>query len=308
MSGALQIACRIRGFTLVELMLGTLIGALLITGALRLLVQARIAWQAAENVAALEERAAYALTALEQDIRLAGYWGLHSDSKLISVQPDVAAHCGGIDVSNWALDLSSTLQADNNRYTLPCKAYSGAVSGTDTLTVRHASLAPADPAEDRIQLYTSRQHGMIFQAKIPPATAAGIWETYNVEVHAWHLVQNSSETGLPALRRFALSSKGIMQSQEIIPGIENFQVLLGIDRDEDGVVDGFVNPDATAGKAILAVRFWLLLRSLTREPGHIDAGPWYSIDTNAGSPIRPGDSYRRITAERTIWLRNQADG
>ena len=36
MSGALQIACRIRGFTLVELMLGTLIGALLITGALRL--------------------------------------------------------------------------------------------------------------------------------------------------------------------------------------------------------------------------------------------------------------------------------
>jgi type IV pilus assembly protein PilW len=308
MSNALQIARKTRGFTLVELMLSTLIGSLLITGALRLFVQARIAWQTAENVAALEERAAYALTALEQDIRLAGYWGLHSDNKLIVVQADVAARCGGINVTNWALDLSSTLQADNNLFTLPCKAYSGAIHGTDTLTIRHASPAPVAPDKDRIQLYTSHESGVIYQTAPPPAMTTGTWETYNVEVHAWHLVRDSSETGMPALRRFALTNKGVMQSQEIIPGVENFQVLLGIDRDADNIVDGFVNPDATAGKAVLAVRFWLLLRSPSPEPGHIDTGPWYSIDTNADNPFRPGDKYRRITAQRTIWLRNQTDG
>jgi type IV pilus assembly protein PilW len=289
-------------------MLSTLIGTILITGALKLFVQARIAWQTAENIAALEERAAYALTALEQDIRLAGYWGLHSDSKLISIQPDVTAHCGGVDVSEWALDISSPVQADNDSFGLPCSPYSGAVNGTDTLTIRHASQFSTDPDDESIQLYTDHQYGVIYQTEIPAVATVSAGETYNLEIHAWHIVRNSSEAGQPALRRFALVEKGIMQSQEIIPGVENFQVLLGIDRDADGLVDGFVNPDATEGKPVMAVRCWLLLRSPAREPGHIDAGPWHSIDANAGAPFRPGDNYRRIVAERTIWLRNQADG
>ena len=67
-----------QGFTLIELMLATLMATLLVAGALRLLVHGRIAWQTTENVATLEERAAFALIALEHDIRLAGYWGQHA--------------------------------------------------------------------------------------------------------------------------------------------------------------------------------------------------------------------------------------
>jgi type IV pilus assembly protein PilW len=295
-----------RGFTLIELMLSTLIAALLIAGALKLLVQGRIAWQTAENVAALEERAAYALTVLEQDIRLAGYWGQHSDSLSVAFAPGVAAHCGGADVSAWALELSAAVQADNNNFALPCPAWSGSVHGTDTLTVRHASQLPAIPAEDRIQLFTNHQAGVIAQTGIPPATTTGVTKTYNVEVHAWHVARNSSEPGSPALRRFALVDGGLMQSQEIIPGVEDFQVTLGIDRDADGLVDGFVNPDATADNPVMAVRFWLLLRSPQPEPGHVDGSSWHSIDNGAATPLRPADSYRRTTAQRTVWLRNRA--
>ena len=297
---------RMQGFTLIELMLATLMATLLVAGALRLLVHGRIAWQTTENVATLEERAAFALTALEHDIRLAGYWGQHSDGGSIYVAPQVAARCGGRDVSRWALDTGSAVQAENNTFTLPCRPGSGHVANTDTLTLRHASQLPALPDEGRIQLYTNHQYGVVSQSGIAGTITTGIEETYNVELHAWHLVHNSSEAGLPALRRFALVDGGEIQSQEIIPGVENFQVTLGIDRDEDGMVDGFVNPDATAEAPIVAVRYWLLLRSASPEPGHIDSGPWHSIDTNAAMPLRPGDGYRRVAIERTVWLRNLA--
>lgn len=295
-----------QGFTLIELMLATLMATLLVAGALRLLVHGRIAWQTTENVATLEERAAFALIALEHDIRLAGYWGQHSDGHSISMGPQVAARCGGRDASRWALDLVSAVQADNNTFTLPCRPASGHVANTDTLTVRHASQLTALPDKGRIQLYTNHQGGVVSQSGIAGTTTTGIEETYNVEVHAWHLVRKSSEAGLPALRRLTLVDGGEIQSQEIIPGVENFQVTLGIDRDDDGMVDGFVNPDATAEAPIMAVRYWLLLRSAAPEPGHIDSGPWHSIDTNAAMPLRPDDGYRRVAIERTVWLRNLA--
>lgn len=297
---------RMQGFTLIELMLATLMATLLVAGALRLLVHGRIAWQTTENVATLEERAAFALTALEHDIRLAGYWGQHSDGSSIYVEPQVAARCGGRDVSRWALDTGSAVQAENNTFSLPCQPGSGHVTNTDTLTLRHASQLPALPDEGRIQLYTNHQDGVVSQSGIAGTIKTGIEEIYNVEVHAWHLVRNSSEADLPALRRFTLVDGGEIQSQEIIPGVENFQVTLGIDRDEDGMVDGFVNPDVTAEAPIVAVRYWLLLRSASPEPGHIDSGPWQSIDTNAAMPLRPGDGYRRVAIERTVWLRNLA--
>ena len=299
-------ALRTYGFTLIELMLSTLIATLLIAGALRLLVNGRIAWQTAQNVATLEERAAYALTALEQDIALAGYWGILSDSRAIAVQPDVTARCSGRDVTAWALDFDAPVQADNGTFTLPCTAFAALVTGADTLTIRHASPLPTAAADGRIQLYANHHDGVVFQSGSAPVATTGTGETYNLEVHAWHLVRNSTEMNLPALRRFALVAGGTMQNQEIIPGIENFQVTLGVDRDADGVVDGFVNPDATANNPVMAVRYWLLLRSAKPEPGHIDDGPWQSIDTNARTPMHPGDRYRRITAQRTVWLRNLA--
>jgi type IV pilus assembly protein PilW len=296
-----------RGFTLVELLVGTLIASLLIASALRLLIHARITWQTSQNIAALEERAAYALAALEQDVRLAGYWGKHGDGSALTIQTGVTARCGGVDVTAWALDVGLAVQASNNTFTLPCTPYSGHVSGTDTLTVRHVGQVSVAPDAGRIQLYTDHTRGVISQSGHLPATAPTPAEIYNVDVHAWHLVQESSEPGLPALRRFALTDGGTLQNQEIIPGIENFQVTLGIDRDANGLVDGFVNPDAAAGNTVMAVRIWILLRSARPEPRHIDDGPWYSIDTNEISALRPGDGFRRIAAERTIWLRNLAD-
>lgn len=245
------------GFSLVELMVATTIGGLLIAGTLRLFVQYRAAWQTADNLATLEERAAFALTALEEDVRLAGFRGRQSHGDATA---GLSVHCAGRDISSWALDLDTPVAGDNGRYGLPCPAFTTAVTDSDTLILRHAR---------------------------PDVTSAAT--TAEMQVHAWYLDQSSSAVTVPSLRRYALVDGGLLQNQEIIPGVEDFQVELGVDRDDDGIIDGFVTPDAARNQHVLAVRFQLVVRSAHREPGS---------DT----------IWRRQTAERTVWLRNQVAG
>ena len=56
------------GFTLVELMVALLLGSIMIAGALRLFSSARAAYESAQLIASLQERGAFALTALEDDL------------------------------------------------------------------------------------------------------------------------------------------------------------------------------------------------------------------------------------------------
>ncbi len=291
------------GFTLVELMIGMALGSIVLVLALKVLAQGRAAWQAAENLAALEERAAFALTALQQDVLLAGYWGVHADSTLLTVAAHVNIHCRLNNVTAVAL-ASTAVSASDDTFNLPCPAATRPVGGTDTLTVRHADPAVSDPETGRVQLCTTALGGNVFQNGARPAACPADLPLHNVQIHGWYIDAASSEDPLPGLYRYTLVNGGLLQNQEIMPGVEDLQVTLGVDRDADGYIDGFVDPGAESAAQILAVRLWLLVRTAQPESGHVDNGPWYSIDTDSAEPRRPADHYRRTTAERTVWLRN----
>ena len=295
------------GFTLIELMIGLALGSMALALTLKTLAQGRAAWQTAENLAALDERAAFALTALERDVLLAGYWVAHADASRLRVAANVSIHCQGRDVTTASL-ASTNVHASNGLFDLPCPAASGAVAGSDTLTVRHAEAATTSPEAGRVQLCTSAVDGDIFQDGLRPVACGDEQQVHNVQVHSWYVNKSSSEQGLPALYRYTLVSGGLLQNQEIMPGVENLQVTLGVDRDADGMIDGFIDPGTAPDARILAVRLWILLRTAQPEPAHIDNGPWYSIDSATTAPLRPHDHYRRTTAERIIWLRNNSEG
>jgi prepilin-type N-terminal cleavage/methylation domain-containing protein len=294
-----------RGFTIVELMIALLLGGILLALALKALAQGRAAWQTAENLATLEERAAFALAALEQDVLLAGYWVAHADSTLLTTAAHVRIHCHGTDVTAATL-MSTAVSASDDTFALPCPAATRHVGGTDTLLVRHASPVASDPEAGRVQICTTPLGGIIFQDGLRPAGCPADQPLHNVQIHGWYVDAASSEVNAPALYRYTLVSGGLLQNQEIMPGIEDFQITLGVDRDADGQVDGFVDPGTAPAARILAIRFWLLVRTAQPESGHVDSGPWYSIDTDHTAPLRPADHYRRASAERTVWLRNSA--
>ncbi len=290
------------GFTLTEIMLALAISSLTIIGALQLFAVGRSGYQATENLARLEERAAFVLTALTDDIQRAGYWGMHNDGSRISVPPHIMIHCRGINVASWAAQTAHAIVPSDGIFNLPCPAATNAVAASDTLTLRYASAAPTNPESGRIQIHTNTVDGTLFSNGLPPALPKP-GETHDLRVHAWYLDTQSSEPPLPALRRYALTSGGLMQNQEIMPGVESLQIQLGIDQNADNVLDSFVEPGQTAGEKVMAVRIWLLLRSQHPDPGHIDNGPWKSTDSELPAYV-PADNFRRIAVERTVMLRN----
>lgn len=274
-------------------MVAAALSMLLVAGSLRLLAQGRASLNTAENLVALEERAAFALALLEDDIRLAGYWGLHSQGHRLFVPDSIEVRCGRHEVSDWALRPDRPVDSSDGIYGLPCPPNDQAMPGTDTLTVRHASATPADARAATIQIETDYSSGSLLETGAPTNFSPSA-RTHNMQVHAWYIDRSSSEQGLPALRRHTLVHGRIMQDQEIMPGIEDLQVWLGVDTDDDGITDAFVEPGVASGGTIRSVRLHMRLRAPQMEPGY--------IDTYFGTT----DGHRRLGIDRTIVLRNRA--
>jgi type IV pilus assembly protein PilW len=295
-------AFRSAGFTLTEIMVALLITALVSAGALEIYAVGRSAYQTSENIVRLEERAAYVLTMLDRDIQQAGFWGRHSHGVLIKVPATLPIHCRGNNVSAWAAQPALAVAATNGAYDLPCPAASRAATASDTLTVRFAHAGDSPAARGTIQLRTNTREGILFADGVQPGISPPA-STHNLQVYAWYLDSESSEPPLPALRRQTLAANGLIQNQEIMPGVEDFQIQLGIDGNLNGLADRYINPEPNPPGNVVAVRVSLRLRSALPEPGHVDAGPWRSIDATLPS-VQPNDNFRRIAVQRTFPLRN----
>ncbi len=290
---------RQRGVSLIELMVAMTLGSVLIFGATQVYVNSRNAYGANEGVSRMQETARYAMSVIEPDVRMSNYWGLLKGAGAISgqalqtaatsaVAPSAAANICG---TNFAVDLSTNLQGDNNSYVLSptrqagCNSLidldSGAawattpVTTADTLTVRRASIfGNAAPTAGVLELCTNRISGKL-QSDVSACTASPVGMLSNLIVDSYYVDRNSAQlAGLPALRRKTLSSAGVIKfaDQEIIAGVEDMQIQFGIDpTGNTGTATRYVNPDAVPANAqIIAVRIWLLVRADTAEQGFTD--------------------------------------
>ena len=78
------------GFSLIELMVALTIGLVLIGGAVYVYQQSRDTYALNESTARLQEEARYALSLIEPDVQLAGYYGYtnaYDDVQLVLVAP-----------------------------------------------------------------------------------------------------------------------------------------------------------------------------------------------------------------------------
>lgn len=343
-----------RGMSMVELLVALTIGSFLMWGAITVYSRSRTTYQVSEQVSRLQENARYAVSVIEPDLRLANMWGLMNDPTIVTgaalptqaVSPlsGTTTNCG----TNFALNLLDIIRGDNNAYTLgparvaACNAYNNnAQPGADTITVRRVTQAATAATNNTLQLYVTRSgtFSQVFKNGVAPGALGPNAEIHDVIVNTYYIDRDSvGRVGIPALRRISLISGPAFSDQEVISGVEDLQVQLGIDlgrdADNNGVVDDidvngvpdsytgiasqYVNPNAVPANAlVVAARFWLLIRSETAEQGFVDRTTYQYGDrltangttttlnaAGAAKAYAPANNFRRLLVSRTVQLRN----
>ena len=329
---------RVGGMTLIELMVAMALGSFLLLGAMTVFTQGQAAFRVNESTVRLQEHARLALAFLEDDLRMAGHFGLttHPDdieNRASPVQPipaglAVRGDCG----RNWAIDLDAPVAGTNNGFGWTgCVPSGQAEPNADTLMIRRTGAVPTPPdAMRRGTLYvrTARfGRGIIFDGVAPPPEPPAeppLQSRYFQLLSRGYYVSRRSSLDTPGnpvpslrMKTLAGSSSGPrIVDQEVVPGVEDLQVQFGVDKDQvgelgRGSVNLYVNPEnplldpydpAFLPEArVLAVRVWLRVRAERPEQGFFDTAEYVYADQNTAAP---NDAYRRIVVTRTIQLRN----
>ena len=294
----------VAGLTLVELLVAMTIGLVLIAGATQVYVDSHAAYAVNETTARLQENARYAISVLEPDIRMSGYWGLTNVSdgiggealptaaQVVGFGAPAASTCG----VNFPLLLGFPVQGTNDSYAATCAANSAAMTNADTITVRRASTITVPPASASgpLRICSTRTSGVLVTDITGTFCQDVDTRIYNLIVNLYYVDQSSSQAGVPSLRSKALngpaactapvSALPCFQDNEIEPGVEDLQVQYGVDlTGGTGAASGAATEyldagaaltnlltSATAPAQIVAVRIWLLVRSDSPESGFID--------------------------------------
>jgi len=308
------------GLSIIELLVALAIGSLLIAGAGFVYVQSRNSYAVNDSVARLQETARFAISVIEPDVRMGGNWGLLNDSELVTgraaqtagaILPGNANKCG----TNFGVDLYTTIEGTDAGYTFgvarqpgcnPGPAGGAARPNTDTLIVRRASGNPVAATAGRVQVWSTRTSGGLFTDGVAPGAAVPPGGQVNdVVVNAYYISRDSDgRPNVPSLRRQSLVPGPDFQDQEIVSGVEDLQVQLGIDpTGSAGIATRYVNPGVAlpVGTQIVAVRLWVMTRADATEVGFQDSTNYQYANRN----VTPNDGFRRVLFSRTIQLRNR---
>ena len=315
------------GMTLIELMVALAIGAFLMIGAVTVFMQGRTTFRITESVARLQENGRFAIDRLEADLRMSHYWGLTTRSYRIRGRATPADangpgpdNCG----NNWTIDLDNHV-GTNNGYGWACASTGPAEVNSDTLMVRRVledPIAPAALTANTVYLQSNRGGGLlplIFTGTVIPAEFDDptTSSTFQLVANGYYVSRDSTlGVGLPSLRVKTLVQGGLIQDQEVMPGVEDMQVQYGVDTNLEGdpnrgSIDRYVNagdpiidpmsPGFNPDAEILAVRIWLRIRAERFENGFTDTTNYVYADQNVG-PFN--DAFRRIVVSKTVYLRN----
>jgi type IV pilus assembly protein PilW len=326
---------RARGVTLIELMVAVAVGAFLMIGAMTVFMQSQTTFRVNQSVARLQENARFALAAIEPDIRMASFYGLSTRGVRINGRAKTnainngalwpAANCA----ANWPLDLENPIVATNGTYPWGCAPTVGVPApGTDTILIRRVNENPVAVgalANNTLYVQNARfQPGQIFVgAAVPAGYTATTSQTNELIVRGYYIATQSAQLGakganIPSLHRKSLVSGPGVVDDEILAGVEDLQIELGIDTDipdapNRGAVDRYVNADdpilnpASASynpnAVILAVRIWLRVRAEDIENGFSDTTEYKYADVDF-TPTVAQQPFRRLLVSKTIYLRN----
>lgn len=293
MSARRSVSNRQAGLTLAELMVALLVGLIVTLASTSLLLSVLRSHRLQDDLLRVDENGRFALDVIARTARHAGF-AIPDDGRAATMPGPVLI---GLD--------AASLHRDSDGIS---DAVAGGVNGSDVLAVRH---------------------GVSGRYAIPNCAGFRGGEAEQART-GWSIFYVARDArGEPQLYCKYEGEHG-WNADAIVGGIEAFQVLYGVDSNEDGLPDRMLSaaavgaPDETdAWNRVVMIRVGLLVRGAERgEAGRgSDAydlfGPAYSEEraaedagvrlSEAELNARDGPRLRRLV-QATVYLRNPAKG
>lgn len=319
-----------QGFTLVELLVALVLGLMLSAGIVNVYIQNKRNYAQDEEVARLQENARYALNLLKRELTMAGFVAGIPDSSEVTAG-SVTSDC--VAAGDWALEVAEVFElvddADNSATTLTtvngttwsCLTISDLEDATDLLSVKRTAdrptledgSLPAGETEDDEQWYLRDfdngsnlswtylgTGGSINATDKTAGSKVDYWEYYSQIFH----IRNYSRTAGDGIPTLCIEKLGAdtMETECLVEGIEDMQIEVGVDTNEDSVPEMFTpTPTAAEIEEAVAVRIYLLVRSINEIPGYSNAKS-YQLGSKAVGAAN--DGFVRRVFSTTVQMRN----
>ncbi|MFP4315872.1 MAG: PilW family protein [Desulfovibrionales bacterium] len=329
------------GLSVIELVVAMVISLLVLGGVYAIFQSNSSSYRVQEELSRLQENGRYAIQILTRDIRMAGFYGcatrtvnllntlnVNSTNYLWGKFDSPLRGFEAIPPDEWNEPLDATIIDAVKNSDVLCIRRAGNIpysitahgNGTDPLLLDgYAGLS----RNDVVLASDCSDNAAIFQITNTPGPIGGVGhlvefppdeppgnksmdlgkdftggEITSLATTSYFVRKNTA--GIPALYRRV----GAGNSEELVEGVENMQILYGEDTNNDGDVDRYHDAAGIGSwDNVLSVRIGLLLMTVNEihdvEP---DPGPYIL----AGTPvIPPADRRLRRVVETTIGIRNR---
>ncbi|MFA9421287.1 MAG: PilW family protein [Gammaproteobacteria bacterium] len=300
------------GFSIIELLVAVTLGLFLMAALVEVLLSGNRSFTSANHLSRLQENGRIATGMIVTDLKRTGYMGGNSQIGDIEgsegdVVPAITCQTGNTDWGRMVTERISGLDDTNAGYAcIPNPAGFSTYLRGDVLTVRYASPWLVTVASEPNQMYlrTSMFEGKIFKGSDTADINNTVLDTpqslHDLLSYAYFVGDSGrtcSGAAIPSLFRVRLGPAGQPLTDELLPGVEHFQVQYGV----NGQYLDANNVDFDLDQVVTA-RIWLLIRSECAETGFTD-GRTYTLGNQVYTPT-PADSFRRQLYSSVVMLRN----
>jgi type IV pilus assembly protein PilW len=299
------------GFSLIELMVAVTLGLFLMAALVEVLISGNRSFSSANHLSRLQENGRIATGMIVTDIKRAGYMGGNSeiDGILGSEGPVTPVINCPTDDTTWGRMITqgiSGLNDTNANYA--CIPDGGILDNAtylrgDILTLRHASpwVINGALAANQMYLRTSMFEGKVFKGGDTADLNNSVMDTpqsvHDLLAHSY-FIGNSGRScagaAVPSLFRVRIGPTGLPLADELLPGVEHFQVQYGVNGQYQNA------NDVADWSQVVTARIWLLIRAECAEVGFTD-GKTYAMGDIVYTPT---DGFRRQLYSSVVMLRN----
>jgi type IV pilus assembly protein PilW len=294
------------GFSIIELLVAVTLGLFLMAALVEVLLSGNRSFTSANHLSRLQENGRIATDMIVTDLKRTGYMGGNSeiDQILGSEGPEVPAITCPTADTTWGRMVTERISGlDDTNAGYACIQNADYLRG-DVLTVRYASpwLVTGALMANQMYLRTSMFEGKIFKGGDTADINNTVLDTpqslHDLLSYAYFVGDSGrtcSGAAIPSLFRVRLGPAGQPIRDELLPGVEHFQVQYGV----NGQYLDANNVDFDLDQVVTA-RIWLLIRSECAETGFTD-GRTYTLGDQV---YTPADSFRRQLYSSVVMLRN----